>query len=111
MIRQLAQLRPSTTSAEVLFSPAQNRQYHIAVINVTNVSGAPVDVSIFHDADGTTFDETTAILWAVNLNANSTLQFETTLADYKSAGALAVKVSVANAATFTVYGEIDGERL
>lgn len=111
MIRQLAQLRPSSTSAEVLFNPTENRPYTIHSIIITNTTGASVSASLYHDEDGTTYDATTSILEAAPLIANQTLHYEGKLYGYKAAGNIAVKTSIANALTFTVYGEIAGERL
>lgn len=111
MIRQLAQLRPSSTSAEVLFSPSENRPYMIHNVVITNTTGSTVSASLYHDEDGTTYDATTAILESVPLIANQTLHYEGKISSYKSSGNLAVKTSTANALTFTAYGEITGERL
>jgi hypothetical protein len=111
MIRQLAQLRPSSTSAEVLFNPTENKPYTIHNIIVTNTTSSAVLASIYHDEDGTTYDATTSILEAVPLIANQTLHYEGKIYGYKSAGNVAVKSSIADAITFTAYGEITGERL
>ena len=111
MIRQLAQLRPSSTSAEVLFNPTDNKPYTIYNIIVTNTTSSAVSASIYHDEDGTTYDATTAILESVPLIANQTLHYEGKIYGYKGAGNIAVKSSIANAITFTAYGEITGERL
>jgi len=111
MIRQLAQLRPSSTSAEVLFNPTENRPYTIYNIIITNTTGSTVSASIYHDEDGSTYDATTAILESVPMIANQTLHYEGKLYGYKAAGNIAVKTSTANALTFTAYGEITGERL
>jgi len=75
------------------------------------VSGANIDVSLFHDIDGTTYDETTALIFEHTLTAGSVLHFEAPIADYQVAGNIGCKVSVADGATFTAYGYIAEERL
>jgi hypothetical protein len=111
MRRQLGQLRPANTSAASAFTPAVSGQYSVNLINIANVSEAPVDVSVFHDKDGTTYDQTTALLYTHTLAIGGAIQLEADFADYLAAGNLGVQSSVANAATFTLYGEIEGEQL
>jgi hypothetical protein len=111
MRRQLAQLRPSSTSAEVLFNPETNKPYTIDYINICNVSGAAVNVSICHDADGVVYTEDTALLWNYEMAETEVLHWEAKLSEYQSAGNIAVIVSVASAVTFSAYGEIQGEQL
>lgn len=109
--RQLAQLRPSGTSAEVLFNPGTNKPYTIDTIVVTNVAGGgnSVDICIFHDIDGTTYDESTAVVWNYTLAHGGTKVFDIEISDYQKTSNVAVKISIANAANFTAYGIIEGE--
>lgn len=112
MRRQLGQLRPANTTAAALVTPDDSRPYSVDFINICNVStGTTAYVYIYHDEDGTTYDETTALIWNMTVHAGETLQIEAPIAGYKVAGRLAVKTSVANAITFTAYGERAGERL
>lgn len=111
MIRQLGQLRPANTSAASAFTPAVSAPYVVSLINIANVSAAPVDVSVFHDIDGTTYDQTTALLYTHTLAVGAMIQIESGIADYRAAGNLGVQSSVANAATFTIYGTVEGERV
>lgn len=111
MRRQLGQLRPTTTSAEVLFNPSENKPYNIDLIICTNSSGGAVDITIYHDADGTTYDESTEVLATTSLADGQTLEFapEKGIADYRKTGNVAVKVSSGTTVNFTAYGEIEGE--
>ena len=111
MIRQLAQSRPSGTSAVSAWTPTVAAPYRVVLVSICNVTTNPVDVSLFHDVDGTTYDESTALVWKHTLVAGEILCYESEISDYRAAGNLAVKSSVANGATFSVYGEIQGERL
>jgi len=107
--RQLGQLRPTGTSAETLFTVPYFGQVNAEVINVCNVSAAAVDVSIFHDVDGTTYDQTTALLYTHTLAVGAVLQIDAPIGDYQNAGSIGVQVSIANAANFTLYGSVEGE--
>ena len=116
MRRQLAQLRPSGTSAVSLFSPDNQYFYTVDLILATNNSGSSVDVTIYHDSDGTTYDDTTCILATTTLSAGDTLDFSPGdgdykgISDYQSAGSIGVKTSAANSVNFTAYGVVEGER-
>lgn len=109
MRRQLAQLRPGGTSATLLFSPDTSNPYTIDLINICNTSAGPANISIYHDSDGTTYDETTALFFSKTINANETFQIEVEISHDLQAGGIAVQTSVANAITFTAYGEVSGE--
>ena len=108
-IRQLGQLRPSGTSAEVLFTTPYFGQLDISTINICNVSAAAVDISVFHDVDGSTADQTTALVYTHSLAVGAVMQIDAPIDDYQNAGTISVQVSVANAANFTVYGKLHGE--
>lgn len=109
--RQLGQVRPSGTSAVSLFAPGVSKPYQVELINISNVSSAAVNVSLFHDIDGTTYNQTTALIYQHTLEVGEVVQIDGLIADYLAAGNLGCQSSVADAATFTVYGYIDGERL
>lgn len=111
MRRQLGQLRPTGTSAEVLFNPVDNKPYAINSITVCNTGAGQIKISIFHDVDGTTYDETTALVWELIVAVGGVYLYEPLggIADFDKAGNLAVQTDTANDATFTAYGEIDGE--
>lgn len=113
MRRQLGQLRPSGTSAEVLFNPTENKPYTIDTITVANVTAATVIVSIYHDRDGTTYDDDTIIFGPYTMAVGETVdrEFIRGLSDYLASGNVAVKTSVVDSVNFTAYGEIEGEKL
>lgn len=113
MRRQLGQVRPANTNATVLFQPAKNAPYCIDFINIANVGSSTIKVSVFHDRDGSTYDETTALLWESEILTDGVLhmEFHRGIADYLAAGSVAVKTDVADSAVFTCYGEIEGERV
>jgi len=113
--RQLAQTRPSGTSAESIFTSGgiqtHDRPYKLHSVIICNVSGSTLNMSLFHDVDGSTYDESTALFFEYPMTAGQTLIMSEPLTDYQIAGNLGGQSSVANGITFTVYGEIQGEQL
>ena len=71
-LKQLGQLRPANTTAASLYSPGANTETIVKSILVCNTTGGAVTYRIFHDDDGTTYDENTALFWEMSLAANST---------------------------------------
>lgn len=111
MRRQLAQSRPSNTSAASIVN--DTRPWQVDLILVTNTSENNVAATIYHDANGTTYDESTAIVWAAQIKPNDTAYFEFNIpiTNIDSNGNLAVKSGAASALTFTVYGTLQGDRV
>ena len=102
--KQLGQARENSTSAVSVYSPASSTTAIIKNIMVTNTSAAAADVSIYVDDDGTTYDETTAIMWESEISAGETITLDSFIAMNDSDGNLAYQSSVANALTITVFG-------
>ena len=114
MRRQLAQLRPSGTSAVSFFSTStHDGLYTMDLINICNVSSAIVYVSIFHDVDGSIYDEDTSLVWEYPIGIGQVFLYEPYkgVSDNLIAGNIGIQVSVASAANFTGYGEVEGENL
>lgn len=103
---QLGQLRPANTTAASIYSPASSIEAQITAIMICNTGGVAVKFRLFHDDDGTTYDETSALFWDISLIADETvtLTFEKGIYMDVSTGNFAVRTSVANALTFTIYG-------
>ena len=101
---QLGQSRPSGTTAASIYSPAASTQTIVSHVIIANTSGAAATFRLFHDDDGTTYDETTALAWDVAIAADETVTFDTAIAMADSSGNLAVRTDTADALTFTAYG-------
>lgn len=110
--RQLAQLRPSSTSAEQLFTSTQNRPWTIDLIILTNNSTGSVDVTIYHDDDGSTYDDTNCVLSTVTLHKGQTMEFTPSegISGHNRGSSVGVKVNSANTVAFTAYGYEEGGR-
>lgn len=108
--RQLAQVRPSGTTAVSAFSLTQSAPYAIDMINIVNVTTVDVAVSLFHDVDGAVFTEDTALVWKHVLKAGEILCFEHSIYGDTSDETIGVMSSVGFGANFTMYGVIKGEQ-
>jgi|TARA_R110000824_G_scaffold14736_1_gene62532 hypothetical protein len=109
---QLAQVRPANTNAATVYT--SGRSVEITKIILCETSGSSCTFRIFHDNDGTTYDQTTALYYDVALAANTTLVISTEvlgagLSVYKT-GAIGFRTSVANTPTITIYGVMEQSR-
>ena len=107
--QQLAQLRPSGTSAVTLFT-ATNLRVEITLLVAVIVSGTAgqTEIEVYHDDDGTTYDNDTLIASIQKADNADGLVFQ---AQHPGSGimlarggSIGVKVSQANAVNFTIYG-------
>ena len=103
---QLAQARPSDSTATTAFTASIPTE--ITRIVVCNTTGSSAAYSVFHDDDGSTYDEGTALFYGVALAANSS-----DVIDFggmgggiqvRKGGAIGVKTGTGSAITFTLYG-------
>ena len=99
---QLFQSRPADTNAVSVHSP--NGKTKVTRIFVCNTSGAGSSFRLFHDEDGTTYDETTALHWNTAVGADTTVVVADEVDMNNASGNLAVRSANANALTFTGYG-------
>jgi hypothetical protein len=102
--KQLGQARPANTTAVSIYSPGASVTGIVKNIVVCNTSGASATMRLFLDDDGTTYDETTALFWDVQLDADSSLQLDGHWGMNDSSGNLAVRTDTNDALTFTVHG-------
>lgn len=100
-IRELVQSRPDGTSAVQIYSPS--KLAYITNIFIVNHTGSAVDVSIYLDKNGTTYDANT-IRYIENVAAKTTVVISDIRIPITSDGNLAVQVSTADAVTFTFDG-------
>jgi len=103
--KELGQLRPSTTNPETIYSPPTNIvSTEVKSIFVANVSGGDTFFRIFVDQDGTTYDETTAIVWEIAIKKETGVTISDTIFMDNPSGSIGVRTKDANALNFTVYG-------
>ena len=99
---QLAQSRESSTNAVSIYSPSAGEIVQI-FLKIANTTAATVAVRVFHDEDGSTYDESTTIAWDVDIEPGQFLEIDKIFME-TAAGNLAYRSATANALTATVYG-------
>lgn len=99
---QLAQLRENTTTATDIYN-CQAGQTVQAFLKISNVSSSAAEVRVFHDNSGSTFDESTAIVWDMRLLPGEILEIDHIFINDEN-GYLGYRTSVANALNATLYG-------
>lgn len=105
-LEQLGQLRPANDTAVSIYSPDEGVHAKITAIEVCNTSGEDANFSLYHDNDGTTYTEPTALRWNELVPWDTASEpIKLTIGMDNPDGNLAVKTSIGNALTFTVYGE------
>ena len=101
---QLGQLRPANTTAASIYSPAAATTAIAKNLVVCNTSAAAAKFRFFQDLNGTTYDETTALFWDVELLVGETLQIDMYAPADDATGNFAVRTDTASALTFTLSG-------
>lgn len=102
--KQLGQVRPSDTSPISIYNPDAGVTAVIMSVLVCNTSGSSKKARIFLDNNGTTYDESTAQYWDINIPSKETVILTTYMAMNNSSGNIAVRSNKASTLTFTVYG-------
>jgi hypothetical protein len=99
---QLAQSRLTNTTATSIYSPSSGETVQI-FIKIVNTTSSAVAVRVFHDADGTTYDQTTALVWDTSIEPGEFLEIDKIFMS-SSSGNLAYRTATGSALTATVYG-------
>ena len=102
--RQLAQALPAVTTAASLYTPGDGVQGIVKRIIICNRSAGNAAFDIYHDDNGTTYNDATALYLDQTVAAGITRVIEDELF-VDSSGNVAVKSDVTSALTFTMYGE------
>jgi len=102
-MEQLGQLRPANTTAASLYSPSSGETL-IKSIVACNVGTVAAKFRVFHDDNGTTYDETSALYWDVEVPAGHSANIEVNIMMNDATGNLAVRTDTNSAFNFTCYG-------
>jgi len=102
--KQLAQARENSTNAVSVYSPGASTTAIIKTIFLANTSGANATFRLFCDDNGTTYDQSTALAYDVELLADEFMELDVFIAMNDSTGNFAYRSSVANAITITLFG-------
>jgi len=104
--QQIFQHRENSTNAASVYSPGSGETVIIKTIIACNTSGSAATLDIYHDDDGSTYDESTALIWQYNIPLTGGVTILENIMMNDSSGNLAMKSSVANAITVSGYGAI-----
>lgn len=103
---QIGQSRPANTTAASIYTLPSNTKTKVTSLVICNTSLSSAKFRIFHDVNGTTYDESTAIFYDAIIGAGVTVEWEPKeLWLSNTSGNIAVRTDTANAITFTFYGE------
>lgn len=105
---QIDQVRENSTSPVSLFSLSVDMRQAQIYLKIANTSNAGALARVFHDASGSTFDETTALVWDLKILPGEFLEVDHIfMSILNPSGTIGYRTSVANALTATVYGIVD----
>lgn len=100
---QLGQARPADTAAVSLYSPGDGVVTTVDKLVVV-CTGVTSTFDLYHDEDGTTYDQSTALYYGYTVTANATFSVDLGLYMNNPDSNIAVKTSVTSALTFSLYG-------
>lgn len=100
--QQYDQVRENSTNPVAVFALATNMRQAQLYLKIANTSNQSALVRLFHDDDGTTYDESTAIVWDLKIVPGEILEVDHLFVN-NSSGRVAYRSSVANALTATIY--------
>ncbi len=106
----LAQVRPANTTAATAYT-SENKVTEITSIIVCNTTGSPVTFRVFHDVQGTTYDQSNALWYDVSLAANASTVLNSESPNggifLNPGDSLGVRVGTGNGITFSIYGVVE----
>ena len=113
---QLGQVRPTTTTPVVIVTSGENEVIKANDLIICNTTRSALHARIFHDKDGDTYDESTALAWDWVIPNNRSIPYPYPIDLDDPDGNLAVASSTiedggnspgqnTSGLTFTVYGE------
>lgn len=102
--KNLAQARENTTNAVTVYSRPASTTSIIKTIIVCNQSGAAATYRLFYDDNGSTYDESTALVWDAPVPADGSIILNLFLAMATASGTIGYRSSVANAITISLFG-------
>jgi len=105
---QIAQARPADTNAVSIINPTSGQIIRVTKIIVCNTASTQQRFRLFHDASGTTYDQTTALFYDTLVRANESffVRLDNAIRLTTTSENLAVRSDLASAFNFLVYGQI-----
>jgi len=99
---QLAQHRENSTNPVSLYQCGEGEVVQ-GFLKLCNVTDDLVSVRVFHDLNGSTYSESTALCWDLGLCPGQLLEIDHIFIDNEN-GNLAYRTDTANAINATLYG-------
>ena len=103
-IKVLGQLRPANTTAAAVYTKTAGRVVWLDKLFVCNNTTAAT-CRVCLDANGSTYDQTTALYYDYNIADNTTLIIDIGAYLETEGGSIGVRTSINDALTFTLFGE------
>jgi hypothetical protein len=103
---QLGQITPSNTTATSIYSPGASETAFVKTVFVCNTGTSIVKYRLFHDDNGTTYGDATALAYDIELDPGRTHVWDVNILMNDSTGNLAGRTDTANDITFTAYGAV-----
>lgn len=100
--KPLGQVAAVITTPTLVYQPASGVRATNLVLVATNHSVTDTWLTVYHDIDGTTYNDASTIESEIVIVANSTRRFN--VSSMSSAGALAVVAEASSRITCTLYG-------
>jgi hypothetical protein len=104
-VKMLGQLRPADTTAATLYTKAQDSKVWLDQLFICNTTGSPATYRVCIDEDGSTYDETTALYWDVDLATKVSIVIDLKAYLDTASGSVGVRSGTSDALTFTLFGE------
>lgn len=106
ILTQLGQLRPANTTAASIYTlPAKKIVWATSLIICNTTASATTWSAYFHQS-GTTYNQTTALIYGSAINGNQTIEwtFENYIPLTVAGGSIGVQTGTNSALTFTLNG-------
>lgn len=101
---ELGQIRLTTSAATTVLQADATEAWLIRQMIITNTAGSTNVVSLYHDVDGTTYDDTTALIKGYSMPAGGVLNIDNIIVPLEnSTGALGLSTSKSDV-NFTAWG-------
>jgi len=100
----IGQARPTNTTATSLYTVATDITVIVKTIVIANTSGSTAKYRLFHDESGTTYNETTALSWDVEVASGEKEVVNLFVCSNSASATFGVRTNTASALTFTMYG-------
>jgi len=103
--KALGQLRPTDMNAATLYTKGQSTVAYLDQLYICNTTASPTTYRVFVDADGSTYDQETALWYDFPLGANTTHTYALKSYLLAEGSTVGVRAGTGSAITFTLFGE------